>query len=121
MKRIYHHYEKWEDWQNGMFSNHNPLNQDKLVWDAKGLLSNSGKLHDAMNSVIESWKFAAEENMSHRGRNRQAWLGQASCCFVHKVPEHLTKIAWNMLTDQQRIEANEVADIVIKKWDLKHG
>lgn len=121
MKRIYHHYEKWEDWQNGMFANHDLIEQDSLVWNAKGLLSKPPVLLEAMKSVIKSWKHSAEVNMTHRGRNRQAWLGQSACCFVHKVPEHLTKIAWNMLTDQQREEANAVADIVIKNWDLQHG
>ena len=121
MKRIYHHYEKWEDWQNGMFANHDPLDQDQLVWNAKGLLIDTGKLLDAMNRCVLEWIHSAEENMSHKGRNRQAWLGQASCCLLHKTPEHLTKIAWNMLSEEEKRRANEIADIVIKNWDLKHG
>lgn len=121
MKRIYHHYEKWEDWQNGMFENHDPLHQDKLIWDAKGLLINTTRLLSAMETVITHWTFSAEENMSHRGRNRQAWLGQSACCLVCGTPEHLTKIAWNMLDEFQKSEANKIADIVIKNWDEKHG
>jgi len=120
MKRIYHSYEKWEDWQNGMFASHDPEQQDKFVWDAKGLLINPSRLLSAMETVIIHWIISSEVNMTHRGRNRQAWLGQSACCLVCGTPENLTKIAWNMLSEFEKSEANKIADIVINNWDKNH-
>jgi hypothetical protein len=74
-----------------------------------------------MQAVVREWKHSAEVNMSNIGCNRQAWLGQAACCYATGAPDFVTKMAWRSLTDEQRAAANQAADNVIKEWDKEHG
>lgn len=121
MKRIYHHFEKWEDWKHGFFSTCSPNLEFDLADNAYALLSNCDLLRNAMLSVIEKWPRAAEVNLSHNSGNRQAWLGQGACCLTDGVPADVTKLAWHRLTEQQQNEANGVADEIIALWEKEHA
>ena len=112
MKRIYHPYDKWEDYKHGLFG----ADEQQTTGAAK-LLATPEKLHAAMTHVSRNWKHAAEVNMTNRSRNRQAWLGQAACCYACGANEDTTKRAWRGLTDTERTEANAVADVVIIEWE----
>ena len=70
-----------------------------------------------MKFVSLKWKYAAEQNLSNTSRNRQAWLGQAACCFNHGCSESLTKKAWHQLNISDQNKANEIADKVIHEWE----
>jgi hypothetical protein len=74
-----------------------------------------------MSMVADGWKYSAEVNLSNRNRNRQAWLGQASCCLIVGAPEDLTKQAWHTLTAAEKIAANAVADEVIAAWERRYA
>jgi hypothetical protein len=113
MKQVYHHYLKWEDWQNGMF-NTKSHNENDLIQKAKNLLIDLSTLKYEMRWVAYNWPVSAELNLTNRSINRQAWLGQAACCHKHGVPEYLTKQAWHLLDDSQRLLANNVANDVIQ-------
>lgn len=93
----------------------NPL---ELIQKARDLLSDPERLLKSMRIVAHQWPNSAEVNLTNRGRNRQAWLGQAACALESGAPESLTKAAWRQLTESQRIEANKVADIVINEWEV---
>jgi hypothetical protein len=123
MQRIFHNYLKWEDWKRGMYR---PLQQDspeaeELITLALHLLSSPRKLYRVMSLVSTKWRYASEMNLSHAAINRQAWLGQAACCYEYHVPEHLTKQAWWRLTQDQRDKANAIADRVILEWEQRHA
>ena len=90
------------------------LNELELINNARNLLSDPITLKYEMRWVAYNWPFSAEMNLTNRGLNRQAWLGQAACCHKHGVPEYLTKKAWHLLNDDQRNIANGVADEVIQ-------
>lgn len=117
MERIYHHYKKWEDWQNGMYGEGDKKKEGQLIKSAVDLLSNPSKLYVAMFQVATKWKHAAEVNLTNKSRNRRAWLGQAACCYEHKVPEILTKTSWWMLDEKTQNEANSIATKVILEWE----
>jgi hypothetical protein len=70
--------------------------------------------------MILSWPISANVNLSHTSRNRQAWIGQASCCFNHGANERSTKIAWRQLRIKQQIKANLTADKVIVQWERNY-
>lgn len=118
MKRIYHHYERWEDYKNGMYID---SDNEELIIKAIQLLSNQELFLTTAKIMLEQWSNSAEVQLSNPHRNKQAWLGQASCCFLFKVPENLTKEAWRRLDDETRIKANKTADIVIFEWKLARG
>lgn len=117
--RIFHPYEVWEDFREGMYKKTCFMDEAKMIADCEVTLSCPQWLEESMRFVAHAWKKAAEHNLSNTARNRQAWLGQAACCFSHGAPEYLTKIAWNNLTDEQRFAANGVADAVIADWEAK--
>lgn len=118
MKRIYHRYEKWEDYRHQMYCDDL---DDSSVDAAIAVLSNPIVLKDAMMYVAENWKNSAELNLSNTSRNRQAWLGQAACCWLVHSSERSTKEAWNLLDEEMRIIANQVADQVIEFWEKNYA
>jgi hypothetical protein len=121
MKRVYHPYWKWEDYQHGLYINiEDAFTEEELGFLAalvKEVLTDSEVFEFIATKVISEWKFAAEENLTNDSRNKQAWIGQASCCYVLGVPEFITKYGWHLLSPEQQAEANRVADLVIKKWE----
>lgn len=119
MRRIYHPYDVWEDWQHGMYAIDISGAQARVEL-ARELLASSSPLRVAMETVARTWRHAAEVNLTNPNRNRRAWLGQAACCWAHGVPEDLTKLAWHRLTPEQQDAANAVADDVIRQWERRH-
>jgi hypothetical protein len=124
MIRIYHPYWKWEDYQNGLYANVEDAFTEEdtefLSNLAKELLTDPEAFFFVASKVISEWRFASEENLTNDSRNKQAWIGQASCCYVLGVPEFITKYGWRLMTPEQQDEANRVADTVIRIWERKH-
>lgn len=114
MKQIFHHYEKWEDYLNGMYVC-NYSKEDETQWVQKSieLLSNQELFFKTGLEMINSWKNSADVNLTNLGCNRRAWIGQASCCYNHKAPESVTRLAWGLMDDYNRFHANNTADKLI--------
>lgn len=119
MKRVYHHYEKWEDWKDGLYRLTLDPVDEILISRSARLLSDPELFHINALRVITAWPYSAAVNLSNRSRNRQAWLGQASCCFACGSPEDLTKQAWHRLSPAEQDAANAVADRVIAEWERR--
>jgi hypothetical protein len=115
MKADLRPYTEWEDWLNGMYRDVPSSDEEQLTSAAAGLLADRHRLASAMRDVTTHWKHASEANL-HEPPNNRSWLGQAACAFAVKAPEHLTRSAWGRLTDEQRMEANRIADRVIEEW-----
>lgn len=114
-QQIFEHYEKWEDYINGMYRNEQE-NADYFIGKAKIVLSDPYLFKDVALNVISNWIIATSVNFTNNGINKRAWLGQASCCYKYNVPEFFTRIAWKELTEYQRISANLVAKEIIHNW-----
>jgi hypothetical protein len=122
MKRIFHPYNLWEDCNNGILeTNFNEEQTELLTYKAKSLLCNPKEFYNVGLKVIMEWKYSSEQNLSNSSRNRQAWIGQASCCYKYRVPEHITKYAWRLMTFEEQKEANAVADDIIRLWEEKNA
>jgi hypothetical protein len=117
IKQKYHHYEKWEDFKQGMYKLVSRRNNNDLIKGARLLLMNESKLYAAMKHVAFEWSFASDQNMTNRNRNRQAWLGQAACCYSTGATEDMTKQAWHLLSEKEKNRANAVADKIILEWE----
>lgn len=120
IKQIYHRYEKWEDYQNGMYGLVPVAEAMDLAKLAAELLSQPLALKAAMKRAVTEWPVSAEVNMTNLESNRRAWLGAAACCIQCQVPEYLTRIGWNSLTQYQQNRANAVATQIIEEWELSH-
>lgn len=117
MKQVYHPYWTWEDFQNGMYEL-NIENSEEKTYLAKHLLTHLSEFAEVALRVINEWPIATEVNLTNISCNRQAWIGQASCCYKYKVPETLTRIAWKQMTEDERVNANKVADLCIRNYEI---
>lgn len=122
MKQLYHPYHLWEDVKAGILGEDFTEKQtEKLTFKAKKLLCNPEEFYETAVKVISNWKYASQQHLSNKSRNRQAWIGQASCCYKYKVPEHITKHAWRLMTKEEQDEANYIADGVIALWEKQNA
>ena len=115
MERIFHHYNKWEDYHAGMYDESKDGRAER-VRKAAEILGTPDTCRKAMEKVVAEWVKATEYNLSNAEINRKAWLGQAACCCWAGVHEDETREAWSLMTEAQRIEANAIAADIIKKW-----
>lgn len=119
MKQIYHHYTLWEDFKNGMY-NEDKKGRKERVKQAVILLSSPDICYQQMKRVINEWRFACEQVLSDKSINHQAFLGQAACSIWRNIHEDETREAWGLLTNEQRIKANGIADKVDSEWQQAH-
>ena len=115
MKRIYHHYEQWEDYKNGMYAECKEGRAERVIKAAE-ILGTPQICTKAMEKVISEWQISTEYNLSNIGINRKAWLGQAACSCYANIHEDETREAWGLMTEEQRVEANRIAQKLINKW-----
>lgn len=122
MERVYHNYEKWEDYQNGMYDNISLSNEatEEKVKQAISLLTNSSFFAELSIEMTSKWIVSASENLTNLSCNREAWIGQATCCYVYNISETITKMSWKRLTDNQRNEANLIAKKTIDKYEKEN-
>lgn len=115
MERIFHHYNKWEDFHAGMYAESREGRKER-VKQAAHILGTPSICKKAMEKVISEWQIATEYNLSNAEINRKAWLGQAACSCYAGIHEDETREAWGIMTEPQRIEANRIAASIIRKW-----
>jgi hypothetical protein len=119
MKQIYIHYEKWEDFLNGMYDDSKKENEEYLVSMAKYVLSNNIIFYLSIENILKKWKNSVDVNLSNRNCNRRAWLGAAACNYLYGCPEYITRIAWSKISPQDQQKANHIAEIFIRKYEEK--
>jgi hypothetical protein len=116
MKQVFVHYTQWEDYINGMYRTTDIDNPAGLKEKGKSLLCDVPLFLQTMDLVLDNWPIAASVNLTNLGCNRRAWLGQASCCYLYTVPEIITRLSWNEMSEKQQSRANAAAETVIKKY-----
>ena len=115
IKQVFYHYTLWEDFKNGMY-NEIKEGRKRRIKEAIQLLTNEKLLYQQMKRVTTEWKYATEQNLTNNGMNHQAFLGQTACNIFAGIKEDETREAWGYLTNQQRKQANNVADLVYYEW-----
>lgn len=119
IKQKFHHFSKWEDYNNGLFDS-SCERYDEKVKLSIDLLSDQEEFYRVAIDMVSSWVYSSEQNLTDNSINKKAWIGQASCCFNHKAPDYATKEAWWKLSDETKNAANETAAKVIKEWKAKY-
>lgn len=115
--KIYFNYKKWECFQLGMYETTCFLDEETMIRDCLSTLRCECWLEECMRFVMYNWKHSIQQHLSNIHRNRQAFLGQAACCWAHGAPEYITKKAWARLTEREQRLANKIADQVIDDWE----
>lgn len=121
MKQVYHHYEKWEDFKNGMWRKESKEYEESTLKNVVQFTGDHSLYGNAMLRVTLEWPITCEHNLTNKSINRKAWLGHAACCIEKNFPEYLVRQAWGMLAEEQRVKANQAADSAIKKWEYNHS
>lgn len=119
--RIFHTYDKWECHKAGFYaSTVDGMKADECKLAYASFLSDSERFRAAANKVITQWKMSCEHYLTNTAMNRIAWLGQAAMCYATGIPSKYCS-GFNLLTQDQKEEANNVALDVINDWLLQQG
>jgi hypothetical protein len=121
MKRIYHPYWLWEDYKAGFYDNISGRNKVELGNYVIELFSNPELTEVYMSKVIQEWKYSCEHNLTNISLNRIAYLGQAACCLYKSIPSTITMEYWNKVDKTHRDKADEIAKLIIEKWEVNHA
>jgi hypothetical protein len=117
IKRIYHPYWLWEEYEHNMWG---AVNDRAKFLKLAIKFTGDHKLYGRfMIQVIQKWKYSCEHNLSNLTQNRRAWIGHAACAIAHQIPEDIVREAWSHLTEEQQYLANKEADRAIEAWEHK--
>lgn len=121
MKRIFHPWNLWEDYRynfyGGMTDNFKKDNSRQLY---AGLLQDLDRFEAALKVIITEWRYSCEHNLSNVSMNRIAYLGQAACALVYNVPSSISMSGYNLLTDDQKQAADNMAQKYLDIWLAKN-
>lgn len=117
MNRVFVHYEKWECYKNGMWRKVSLSEEDDFLIKATNFTGDHNLYGNAMMRVINEWPLSCSHHLSDLSINRRAYIGHAACSLEINCPEYITRMAWHLLNDNQRILANKMADLAILKWE----
>lgn len=119
--RIFHTFDKWECYKHGFYaSTHPELSSEECEIEYFRFLSDIKLFESALIHVTEKWKNSCEHYLTNKAMNRIAWLGQASVCFEKGIPSRFCA-GFNMLSETQQKEANEMALKYLNKWNESNG
>ena len=116
MDRIFTPYTAWEDYRAGMYDEEKE-GRDSRVELAIECLSIPAVCREAMEKVVKEWPTATDFNLTNKGQNRKAWLGQAACCIHYGCHEDETREAWGLMSDFNRESANRIAQSIIDEYE----
>jgi hypothetical protein len=74
----------------------------------------------AMGEVITAWPRTMLNSLTNTSINRRAFLGHCAVCYKLGICESVTREAWGLLTEQQRVDADTVAEKHIKIYERAH-
>ena len=116
MKKQWFPFWLWEDYQNGMFE----AIDESMIPECVALLSDQPRFYRSATRMVSHWTISAAENLTNKHCNRNAWIGQATCCFELKATERTTKAAWAIMAVDDKIEANCTARRIIDEYSAKY-
>lgn len=119
IKRIYHPYWEWEEIDHNMWGK--VSDNDGFLQKAIEFTGNHIEYGYYMMKVAQEWVKSCEHNLTNKTQNRKAWIGHAACAYHLKCPEHIVRMAWGHLNEDQQRLANKQAEQTIKYWESKHA
>lgn len=122
MNRIYHTWDKWECYPAGFYENNPPkgMTNDQALFAYRDFLSDWPRFSEALCRVLNEWPNSCEHYLTNENMNRIAWLGQASMCISTGIPAAF-RAGYNLLTEEQKKAADEMAMIALNKWLTSRG
>lgn len=119
--RIFHTYDKWECEKAGMYAqNFEGLTSAQCEEKYRDFLADCDLFRSVANKVINEWRNSCEHYLTNFAMNRIAWIGQAAMCYHTRIPSRYCA-GYNLLTDEQKEAANNIALDVLNDWLLQNG
>lgn len=119
--RVFHTYDKWECHKAGFYKqNVDGMTAEQCKVACCEFLSDLDRFRDAATKVIFEWEHSCEHYLTNFAMNRIAWIGQAAMCYETGVPSKFCS-GFNLLSEEQKQAANEVALDVLNDWLLLTG
>jgi hypothetical protein len=117
IKRIYHSWEKWEDYKSGFYNNVSGKEKTIMIKKVVEMFSSRELTEKYMDKVIHSWFYSCEQNLTNNGMNKIAYIGQAACCLFYGIPASVTMEAWSSVDEADQQVANGIADKKLNEWE----
>ena len=116
--RVYHPVCDWEEVKHNMYG----TVDDRKSWIKKAIkFTGDHVLYGRfMMRVINEWPISCENALTDMSINRKAWIGHAASALGIGCPEDIIREAWGLLTDEQRILANNQAQRAIDEWEVNY-
>lgn len=115
--RVWHPYTIWEDYLHNMWDIVSKEEESILLPRAIQFTGDALLYGSFMLRIVIEWPISCEHNLTNQALNQRAWVGHAATALALNCPEYITRKAWWMLSDQQRIEADAQADNAIHVWN----
>lgn len=120
-ERIFHTYDKWECEKAGFYRQQvEGMTAEECKTAYRDFLADEDRFRAAATAVINEWENSCEHYLTNFAMNRIAWIGQAAMCYATGVPSKFCS-GFNLLTEEQKEAANEVALDVLNDWLLQQG
>jgi len=114
-ERIYHPVWLWEENEHNMWGD--VADRADALKKAIEFTGDHKRYGRFMQRVVSEWEYSCENALTDSSLNRKAWVGHAACALALAIPEDITRKAWGLLTDEQRLLANKEADRAIQAWE----
>lgn len=115
--QVYVPYWDWEDWKSGMWRKETKENEIAMLQTAIEFTGNWEMYGEAMKKVIKAWPKTMLNSLTNPSVNKRAFLGHCAVQYELGIPEYITRMAWKELTDQQRIDADAIAQKILNNWN----
>jgi NCAIR mutase (PurE)-related protein len=118
IKQVFVPYYKWECYKYGMWFKVDKNKEADMLRQAVEFTGNHMLYGNAMREVVYIWENSMVNFLTNKNINRRAYLGHCAVYHKLKIPEHVVRSAWKLLTNNQRILADKVAEETIKEWEI---
>lgn len=119
--RVFHTYDKWECEKAGFYKQQmDGMTSEECKVAYRDFLADSDRFRNAANCVITEWVNSCEHYLTNFAMNRIAWIGQAAMCYETGIPSKFCS-GFNLLTEEEKEEANSVALDVLNDWLIQNG
>lgn len=121
MERVYHHYEKWEDYPAGFYNACSGKEKESKIQKVIEMFNSELLTREFMTKVISEWKYSCEHNLTNPAMNQIAYIGQSACCIYAEVPSTATMEAWSLLSNEVQYRSDSIAREVLEIWKTKNN
>jgi hypothetical protein len=115
MKRIFHPWDKWEDYTYGFYGGKD-FDSKNAVKICANLLKDLNMFEHALARIVIEWPYSCEHNLTNESMNRIAYLGQAAFALLYNIPNNVSMAAYSTLTLEEQQKADALAQKYLDLW-----